>query len=757
MYIELLRTFRELEAPGRGGDGSVLQPGSETLNLSTLLECRRIVMLAEGGSGKTSELQEAARRLRDEGRAAFFLRLEHVADGFETALDVGHIDDFEAWLATQEPGWLLLDSVDESRLRSPQDFERAVRKVSAKAVKALDRTHIVVTGRPSAWRPRSDLDLCNRLFAHSKNHGVQPGQATESTDDFKVVRLEPLTSSQVEVYAAAAGIGEITPFLEAIQRADAWSFTQRPQDLEELVDFWKEKGRIGSRLELMSSSVQRRLQDSQDREVARPLAQARAQEGVETLAAALVLTRKQNIQVPDGHRSGSGLNARDVLGWDAGEIAGLLQLSLFDPDVYGTVRFHHRSVLEYLAAQWFRRLLQQEVSRRRVEDLFFRVQYGLHVVAPSLRPLLPWLAISDRRILARVQQIAPEILFEGGDPVQLPTAVRSAVLTDVCNQLAAGLSNHTPATFSAIQRFASSDVSETVRRLAREYKGREDVAGFLMGMVWQGRIDAALPEALEIALSAEAPSGARRAAFRAVDAVGTVSDMALVRSEFASGGSGLDRRCMAELVSLVAKPDAATLQWLMDCIPRLADTDKQRTTGLTGATTQFFERIDLALIPSALDRLYELVLEPPLFDRSDYSLSIRHRWLRRPVGALLKRLIQERHETALRPSAVGALHVLVLDTHYDQEVSGVREMNLPQLVTAWPDLKWAWFWHLVARLRSERKVVDTWLARALMHPVGWDAHDFDGGIGAILESEIVEEQRMALELTYSLFVQAGRP
>ncbi len=112
--------MRQLRTTGQADDAAALLiQGSETLTLQALLQERRVVVLSEGGSGKTRELQEAAKRLRSEGKAAFFLRLEHVVRGFDGAFDEGNLNEFSAWLSSTEPGWLLLDSIDESRLRSP--------------------------------------------------------------------------------------------------------------------------------------------------------------------------------------------------------------------------------------------------------------------------------------------------------------------------------------------------------------------------------------------------------------------------------------------------------------------------------------------------------------------------------------------------------------------------------------------------------------------------------------------------------------
>lgn len=55
----------------------------------------RTVILAEAGSGKTIEIQQAARRLRLSGKSAFFIRLEYISDGLEYAFDSDDTGSFE--------------------------------------------------------------------------------------------------------------------------------------------------------------------------------------------------------------------------------------------------------------------------------------------------------------------------------------------------------------------------------------------------------------------------------------------------------------------------------------------------------------------------------------------------------------------------------------------------------------------------------------------------------------------------------------
>ena len=254
-YIELGRTFRELTL---GGDDDEVDYRHLGLGRGTswqdLLAGHRTVILSEAGSGKTEEIRHAARTLRADGTSAFFLRLEHISDDFEIAFEEGKLAEFEQWLNSSEDGWLFLDSVDESRLREPKDFERAIRKIGVRISAALQRTHIVVTSRGTAWRPVTDLRLCEQHLKY-----VEPvptdddGNQIEPDDErrkssFRIVALDDLSTAQIEIFAKARGVSPTKPFLDALERADAWAMAARPDDLNELVEFWNKNKRIGNGL-----------------------------------------------------------------------------------------------------------------------------------------------------------------------------------------------------------------------------------------------------------------------------------------------------------------------------------------------------------------------------------------------------------------------------------------------------------------------------------------------------------------------------
>ena len=771
MHIQLHRTFRELLIKEPTDDAQTLYPGSATLQLPALLDELRVVILSDGGSGKTQEIQEAARQLREDGKAAFFMRLEHVAHDFDSAFVEGDRAEFEKWLESTDPGWLLLDSVDESRLRSALDFELAIRKVATRISKAKQRTHLLITGRSAAWRPKSDLDLCSGIFPVANeitagDEDAEGGRTTErskpDTTPFKIVTLQELSQDQIKIFASEKGIKDTAKFLGDIDRADAWSFTARPQDLIEVTEYWLDNGRIGSRLELMQNSIKRRLQESsQERIEARSLSDDEALEGAMMISGALMLTQMQNIRVPDAGKGVQGLDVREVFkSRHPSDLGALLQRPLFDQDIYSTVRFHHRSVKEYLAAQWFLKLLRQEVSRLKVEELFFREQYGLEVVVPSMRPLLPWMAMGDSRILEKVRRLAPEVVFEGGDPVQLPVDVRREILEQVCKQLASGASRRSMADFAAIQRFAAPDLIDTVRRLARKYADNEDIASFLMRMVWQGRLAGALPEVMTIARAPTAGQYARIAAFRAVAELGTSQDMALIRVSFAKEGGNLNRKCMAELVSQIEKPDSQTLAWILECIPRLVEYDQYESTGLSEKLSEFFERADIAVVATAIVPLQAMLAKRPVIELRYCEISKRYQWLRQCSAGAVRRLINARDAAALKRSALSVLHVLPIDGYYIVRSFDVKKLGLAEFVRQWPALNWALFWYVIAQERKAKqktgeRVVDAWMALAVSTYLHFEGHDFDGAIQAIVERPLSDDKEVALTLAYRIYVHSG--
>jgi hypothetical protein len=788
-FIQLNRTFHELpkntQENAKADEAPAFLMGTR-LTWSDLLKNYRTVVLSEAGSGKTEEIRQIALHLHGEGKAAFFLRLEHVLEDLENAFEVGDFAEFTTWLDSSYEAWLLLDSVDEARLRNPSDFERAIRKIGRYIQRAKDRAHILITGRSSAWRPKTDLDLCKQhlpftpattVIDSTNTDKMDDGQdefdkgiiSTEERDeqdaepDFKIVALDDLSNEQIQIFAYACGIKDTKRFLDAIERADAESFTSRPQDLQELVEFWLDQGRIGTRLELMQNSIERRLQErDQNHADARPLSSQRAREGARLIAAAVTLAQEPTIQVPDGAHNNKGITLRLILpDWDERDQAALLSRPIFDEAIYGTVRFHHRSVREYLTAEWLAELLKRPASRHAVESLLFRNQYGVDVVVPTMRPILPWLAILDPRIRERLRRVAPEVVFEGGDPSALPLDTRRIVLAEVCEQIAGGNQGRSALDYSAVQRFASPDLADIIHQLLKKYNANDELLGFLLRMVWLGQLITLLPEAKRVSLSPSVSTYTRITAIRAVKAVGTKDDQKEMREAFISEASTLNRELLSELVT-DTESSAETINWLLAALEKVERKERYSVDRLTDSVADFTSATPICLMPCLIAGLNLLLEVPPLVERGYCEVSQNNMWLMKAAANGVERLIRAKSQEAISNYAIGILYKFRAAQEWGTDVRDIK-VDFAKLVSAWPELNRAALWYDVHRTRqalySKRgtRLTSYWQASSFGAFWNFVPEDFDYLADAIETLPEQDDKLVALSLAFEQYARNDRP
>lgn len=782
-FVDLKRTFHEISTGDNAeADFSQFFGNGKGIQWPDLVKEYRLIILSEAGSGKTEEIRHATRFLRQQGKQAFFLRLEHIPTDFEEAFEIGTYQEFEEWLASGDEGWLLLDSVDEARLQNPRDFERAIRRLSGRIRSAKDRSHIVITGRTTAWRPKTDLELCisqlpfgGSAIAEEDTHDVKKTlgkssqlQTTKNQEHsgpvFKIVALDDLTSSQIGTFVESRGVSDTRKFLEAVERADAWSFTCRPQDLDELTRFWIDAGRIGSRLEIMRNSIKSRLiERDQTRAEARPFSIERARQGAQLIAAATTLTKDPTIRIPDGADNLKGIPVQAILAnWDEREQSIILSRPIFDEAIYGTVRFHHRSVREYLAAEWFSELLKREASRRTIEGLFFRNQYGLEIIVPSLRPVLPWLIIFDERIRERVCKIAPDIIFEGGDPSQLPLEVRRKILREICEKIADGQPGKSVHDYAAVQRFSSLDLTEDVRKLLRQYSNNDELISFLLRMVWIGQLSGALPEALKVAMASGVERYARTAAIRAVNAIGSDEDKSRLRQAFLISEKKLGRDWLAELIEATSATKQ-TVEWALACLKKIEKQDGYTSGRLSEVMTEFVATAEIDLLPQLLSGLNRLLTSQPLIERQHRSLSAKFQWLITPACKAAERLITSRHAASLTNDVLNILHRLPVALSYAISDLNDLKADFSTLVPGWPELNRALFWFDVRKTRQSLdkqqggQLTEYWRVSVFGSFWRFDISDFPYVLGEISRQSLLDDKLVALSIAFKLYKDAKSP
>lgn len=393
---------------------------------TNLLKSKLVVVLGEPGSGKTAELRHQAAGLRSAGETACFLRLDEISSqGWDAALSSDDRLALERWRIGEGSVTLFLDSVDESKIHQTEDFYRAIRRIAAALGPAgLRRARFVLSSRISEWHPETDGAEVLRLLA---TPSVAPkdcdGNSPESP--LELVQLQPLDRERIGRFAAARGVSPVADFLSALERAHAWEFARRPLDVVDLAAYWIQHNRLGSLTELLEFSVTRNLRETSAREKLDPLTPSLARTGAEDLAAASVFGRTFTFRIPDGNLVAGGLDAKSCLSssWTSSQVSALLSRPIFDGASYGHIRFHHRRLLEYLAAGWLRRHLAAGASLDELDEFFFARNGDQRILRAAFAPVAAWLCAGSgswqERFRSRILESSPAIHLRFGDPAAL--------------------------------------------------------------------------------------------------------------------------------------------------------------------------------------------------------------------------------------------------------------------------------------------------------------------------------------------------
>jgi hypothetical protein len=410
----------------------------QAIEWSALLESQRVLLVAEAGAGKTYECEAQAEDLFKRGEAAFFLRLEAVAaSGIRSALNGEQLKKrFDDWRASSSQiGYLFFDSIDELHL-GHGDFRNALKRVREDLEGALGRAKVVVTSRPVDIDRRAFADVLPvHKVAIDEGHGesfVRMALQGPTDDDrllsppFREVTLLPFSDEEIVEFARGQRVKNPEKLLEEIRSRHAEDFARRPQDLIELCDSWRDYGKIRSHYEQLKSHIKVRLRSRLKRKEPAELNLDRAHAGVRRLALAAILSRRLTVRHSAGADvEGSGdapLVPDDLLSdFTSIEIETLLQRPIFAEGGYGRVRFHHRSVLEFLAATEIDHMVASgALAVSAAKRMLFSLSDTQKLLPkPSMRPVAGWLAMMRPEFFDTVLEVEPSTLLLYGDPESL--------------------------------------------------------------------------------------------------------------------------------------------------------------------------------------------------------------------------------------------------------------------------------------------------------------------------------------------------
>lgn len=711
-YVDLDRRF-DTFSPDTNSEAAALRSYLDALegggagsSWNDILKHRLVVVLGEPGSGKSEEFRHQAEVHQRDGQTTFLLELNRlVTDEVAVVLGEAGFAEFCRWKAGASEATFFLDAVDESKLRRVDDFLIALDRLHGVIVQHLHRCRFVISSRISAWRPETDQAVVTRRFAVSS-----PLSGEDTSEPVSIVTLTPLDKQRVELFAQELGIADPASFIAAINEHDAWDFARRPLDVIELYRYWQEHGRLGSLTELMEFSCNNLIREVERKAKHDFLPLERAMEGVETLAAASLLTRRVNFRIEDDRdiSAASAVIIRDVLPapWPSDQQKAILDRALFDGASYGMLRFHHRRHAEYLAAKWLLRLLSNNCPYTDIEEVLFAVVDGFWTSRPSLEPVAAWLAgmaemPSIERLRQRVLEAAPDIHLRYGDPGVLPLPYRKSILKALVDRYKGRDRVSISWDGDALKRLASPDLSVDVSAYLASTETPEDLKCDLFMLVAHGR----LPDCCDVAITmlgdTATSENLRLYAAAAIRDSGTPQ---IRRQAFDAliGMSNPSSRLIGHVIE-ACFPTVISVEELLAAI-RKSPEIRRHSVDLPYTLEKHLREV---LAPEAsvsiLNGLLVLLFEPPLIERK--SVSRRYAWTVELIPLCLQLILDK---AQLSPeevdSVVEAVRALESRNSYgwwDSHGRRNETKDIAEALDRHSNVKRALYWRRVIRNREK--------------------------------------------------------
>ena len=524
--IERAQFFGQMDLPG-------------TLAWDDVLKSPRVIIISEAGSGKTYECQQEQRRLWGQGEAAFFVELAQMGAGnLGDLLSPAEFERFEAWRISQSGiATFFLDSVDELKL-TQGSFRTALTRLGKSLAQNLGRVHIVITARPIPFdeaefrqtlpfpEPSQIPDIpLEQSFAEIAMGRSGSKQSTQQADDaptWRRVHLMPFSNENIREMINNQGVVNPDELMAAIRQKNAEDFARRPLDLIELCADWRNFGRIRTHREQLEYNIQVKLKPRSDRNELTELSPEQALNGASRLALACLLSKKlvlRHSAESDKVAAAEGaLDPATILDdWTEKNCRTLLERALFGIANYGRVRFHHRSVIEFLAAQHLQALLDRGMAIKPLKRLLFaETPQGIKVVRPSMRPIAAWLARSNPTVFSEILEREPDVLLDFADPESLSPSQRGAALRAYVKHYGSGSWRGMHVPRIQIQRFANEELAAVTGELWDSGIENPEVRQLLIEMMGAGNMRECADRVLVVALDDSAGLYERREALEAL-------------------------------------------------------------------------------------------------------------------------------------------------------------------------------------------------------------------------------------------------
>ena len=561
MQVDLQRTFSIPKDLDEDSDGwaNYFGNGNDKLTWKVLHEKHVTVVVGEAGIGKTIEFKNEVQRLQKDGKAAFFIELNQLIDLESWQLALGQsAPTYAQWQASSDDGYFFLDAVDEARLSSHAAFKKALTVVQASLSQHLGRARIAISSRWTDWSidevratveellviPIEIACRAESVISESKFGEETPTvQVEQLSSDVPpvayVVSLDPLSRPEAHKLADALNVVDASAFWVAIDDGNYDYMATRPLDLRWMVGLWNQKRSLGTYLELIEGNVANRLTETNPSYQAfgAVLSHDQLRRGAEVLAAATELTGHAFVAtVPvSTPRPDEVVPLTVLIDWTPIEITRLLASAVFDEATFGRVKFHHRSVREYLAACWINRQIATGLPLHRVLPLFAASPFDKVVLITARRSMLCWLAAINVKVREWVIRNFPEMILYEGDPEAWDVLSADQAFLGYLQRLKEGLNTDWYNDPSEFRRIGRSLPSGRVAAYFADSELPVQVKMALLPIIKHARLTDCADVVFGLYKSASATPRERRFAIEVLETIATPVQREVIKFDLLSG------------------------------------------------------------------------------------------------------------------------------------------------------------------------------------------------------------------------------
>ena len=693
------------------------------LDWTELLNSKRVVILAEGGSGKSTEFKAQHERLIQQGAFSFLTTVTRVGQrDFESALLLQERQRFVEWRSSGKPAWFFVDSVDEAK-RAAVRFDDALSHIADSVLGAEGRAHVVLSGRHADWEFSRDLTaLANILPIHdlaaaptaTPNELVIQALHRKNSDAAPVekplvVLMDPLDSAQVERYAISKGVANVREFLNQVEHSKLWTFASRPVDLDWLIRYWINRRSFDNLERMLDVCLAERLRETDRIRAGQVTLDGElAMSALERIGAALVFGRRESILLPDSARapeeSTNAISLVEVLpDLTQSQQLELLNSAVFVPAESGLVRIHNDNegvVRSYLAARWLQKLSNRNCSWSLLSELLFATTYGIKTIKPSMQQTAAWLAIWNAHVAQQVVERDPMLLAQSGDPSSLPALVRAAALEAIIQSWAGrphvGFLDH-----EALRRFARPDLEVPVKALWTQWKDNQPIRQLLLMMIEAGEMKGCADIAFDTATNLAFDSLSQSLAARAFGTLGSSGQLAAYRSLLLSRRGDIECDTLWVAVDKLF-PILLSVEDLILLMDDLTRVERNHASGIDFYGPKLAGRIDdTAQALSLLRYLISIwVIDPEDAPSADFERFDARINTMRALAIRILDLDEATPAPEIFDLQLGLDH---LARYYP--FSSAPELNLSVRLAATPLFRRAWLWRAVAKYAAWPKAV----------------------------------------------------